>query len=74
MSRTPSKRTVFVIWLGWMVIMFGYFVFVPARFRLSRLLRDKLTPGFRAASPLDLKDRLAKAQSTRHHPRDVRHF
>ncbi|UCC52450.1 MAG: hypothetical protein JSV68_00500 [Anaerolineaceae bacterium] len=36
MSRTPSKRTVFVIWLGWMVIMFGYFVFVPARFRLSR--------------------------------------
>ena len=46
------------------------------------LLRDALTPGFdhplasspKAKEPEDPKARLAKAQSTRRHPRDVRHF
>jgi len=46
------------------------------------LLRDRLTPGFSGAKnitpvetpPQDLRTGLAKAQSTRRHPRNVRHF
>ncbi|MEL7114237.1 MAG: error-prone DNA polymerase [Pseudomonadota bacterium] len=42
------------------------------------LLREELTPGFGMAvppeEPRDLKTRLAKVQSTRRHPREVRHF
>jgi len=41
------------------------------------LLRAQLTPGFGVtpdSEPADLRRRLARAQSTRRHPRDVRHF
>lgn len=36
MSTTPTKRTVFAIWLGWALIMLAYSVFVPARFAVRR--------------------------------------
>jgi hypothetical protein len=36
MSDGPSKRTVFTIWLGWVVIMLTYQVLVPARLGLER--------------------------------------
>ncbi len=36
MSNTPTKRTVFIIWLGWAVIMLAYSLLVPARFTVRR--------------------------------------
>src|SRR4030042_4619779 len=36
MFRNPSRRTVFFIWLGWVVIMLAYQALVPARFSLVR--------------------------------------
>ena len=39
MSKTPTKRTVFAIWVGWMLIMLAYSVLVPARFKMTRLDR-----------------------------------
>jgi hypothetical protein len=36
MSNRPSRRTIFLIWLGWAVIMLGYQVWVPARLSLQR--------------------------------------
>ncbi len=36
MANTPTKRTVFALWLGWAVILLTYNVFVPARFTLVR--------------------------------------
>ncbi|NJN53695.1 MAG: hypothetical protein HC804_02415 [Anaerolineae bacterium] len=36
MSNVPSKRTVFIIWLGWAFIMLAYSVLVPARFTVQR--------------------------------------
>jgi hypothetical protein len=32
MTNAPTKRTVFFIWLGWVMIMAAYHIFVPARF------------------------------------------
>jgi len=32
----PSKRTILAIWVGWVIIMVGYFVLVPARFKVVR--------------------------------------
>ncbi|MFO7681578.1 MAG: hypothetical protein R6X34_16155, partial [Chloroflexota bacterium] len=31
-ANTPTKKSVFFIWLGWVVIMVAYYIFVPARF------------------------------------------
>jgi hypothetical protein len=36
MGLLPTKRTIVAIWVGWMLIMLGYFIFVPARLSLAR--------------------------------------
>ncbi len=36
MLKTPTKRSIFFIWLGWAVVMLGYQVLVPARLELAR--------------------------------------
>lgn len=36
MSNTPTKRTIFIIWLGWALIMLAYSALVPARFNVRR--------------------------------------
>ncbi|MBE2221603.1 MAG: hypothetical protein IAF02_08695 [Anaerolineae bacterium] len=36
MSKTPTKRTIFALWLGWAVIMLAYSALVPARFDVRR--------------------------------------
>jgi len=36
MSYLPTKRTIVALWIGWTLIMLGYFIFVPARFKLAR--------------------------------------
>ena len=36
MRNLPTKRTIFVMWLGWAIVILAYFVFVPARFRVLR--------------------------------------
>jgi hypothetical protein len=36
MFRNPSYRTIFLIWLGWVVVMLGYQVMVPGRLDIAR--------------------------------------
>ena len=36
MSNTPTKRTIFFIWLGWALLMVAYSYLVPARFNVRR--------------------------------------
>ncbi len=36
MGFIPTKKTVVALWTGWMLIMLGYFIFVPARLRVAR--------------------------------------
>ncbi len=36
MFKNVTKRTIFFIWLGWVVIMLAYQVYVPARLELAR--------------------------------------
>jgi hypothetical protein len=36
MFRNPSHRTIFIIWLGWVVVMMAYQVMVSSRFNIAR--------------------------------------
>jgi hypothetical protein len=36
MFNNPSRRTIALIWLGWVVVMLAYHAWVPARFRVAR--------------------------------------
>lgn len=36
MLTKPTKKTIFFIWLGWAVLMIGYQVLIPARFKVMR--------------------------------------
>jgi hypothetical protein len=60
MFRDPSRRTVFFIWLGWVIIMLVYQALVPARLNLERPdLALSWTPGSTQAGSQEDKKYLA---------------
>lgn len=34
--QNPTRKTIFFIWLGWVVLLMGYQIYVPARLELAR--------------------------------------
>lgn len=62
MSKTPTRRTIFYIWLGWAVIMLAYHVWAPARLTVQR-------PD-RALSWTADSTRLGGAQDAKHYLRE----
>lgn len=62
MSKTPTRRTIFYIWLGWAVIMLVYHAWAPARLTVQR-------PDHALSWTAD-STRLGGAQSAKHYLRE----